>query len=143
MLKIAKINPNAVLPKYGKVGDSGFDLYSVEYSLLEPRETRLIRTGLIIELEPNTELQIRPRSGYSLKTKLRVIFGTVDQNYRGEIGIIVENTSPLHHACIYPGDKIAQGILVPVKIEEICEVPIEDIDRNTERGSKGFGSTGI
>lgn len=94
-VKIKRIHPDAVLPRYAHDGDAGFDLVAVEDVIIEPGETKLVRTGLAVELPPGYELQVRPRSGMTLKTKLRVQLGTVDSNYRGEIGVIVDNIAPL------------------------------------------------
>jgi len=90
-VKIKRLRPDAVVPKYVYDGDAGFDLVAVENVIIEPGETKLVPTGLAVELPPGYELQIRPRSGVTLKTKLRVQLGTVDAGYRGEIGVIVDN----------------------------------------------------
>lgn len=98
-VKIKKLHPDAVVPKYLTPGSAGFDLVAVEDVVLEPGETKLVKTGLALELPLGYELQIRPRSGVTLKTKLRVANspGTVDSDYRGEIGVIVDNiTNPLY-----------------------------------------------
>jgi dUTP pyrophosphatase len=94
-VKIKRLHPDAVIPRYAHEFDAGFDLVAVEDTIIEPGETKLVRTGLAMSLPPNYELQIRPRSGISLKTKLRVANapGTVDAGYRGEIGVIVDNIS--------------------------------------------------
>jgi dUTP pyrophosphatase len=92
-VKIKRLHPDAVIPRYAHEGDAGFDLVAIEDTIIEPGETKLVRTGLAISLPPNYELQIRPRSGISLRTKLRVANapGTVDAGFRGEIGVIVDN----------------------------------------------------
>jgi dUTP pyrophosphatase len=90
-VKIKRLHPDAVIPRYAHEFDAGFDLVAIEDVVIEPGETKLVRTGLAISLPPGYELQVRPRSGISLRTKLRVVLGTVDAGYRGEIGVIVDN----------------------------------------------------
>lgn len=92
-VKIKRLHPDAVIPQYAKPGDAGFDFVAVEDVIVEPGETVKVPTGLAFELPEGYELQIRPRSGITLKTKLRVQLGTVDAGYRGEIGVIVDNIS--------------------------------------------------
>lgn len=155
-----------MIPKYIHAGDSGFDLVAVEDITIEPGETVKVPTGLAFELPEGYELQIRPRSGITLKTKLRVQLGTVDAEYRGEIGVIVDNIAedPFENVVpylshidgndyrtdgeIYPnetyiirkGDRIAQGVIAPV-----AKMEFEEVDKlsDTERSNKGFGSTGV
>lgn len=166
IIKIKRLHPDAVIPKYAHAGDSGFDLVAVEDVIVMPGETALVKTGLAFEIPIGYELQVRPRSGITLKTKLRVQLGTVDAGYRGEIGVIVDNiaedpfgnvVSYLSHIDgndyrtdgeIYPnetyiirkGDKIAQGVIAPV-----TKMEFEEVDKlsDTERSNKGFGSTGV
>jgi dUTP pyrophosphatase len=92
-VKFKKLHPEAVAPTYAKPGDSGFDLVAVEDVIIEPGETVIVKTGLAFEIPPGYELQVRPRSGVSAKTKLRLSNapGTIDSGYRGEVGIIVDN----------------------------------------------------
>lgn len=92
-VKIKRLSPDAVVPRYACVGDSGFDLVSTTDVIVEPGATVLVPTGLSVELPPGYEMQIRPRSGVSLRTKLRVANapGTVDSGYRAEVGVIIDN----------------------------------------------------
>ncbi|MBX6360536.1 MAG: deoxyuridine 5'-triphosphate nucleotidohydrolase [Acidobacterium ailaaui] len=99
-VKIKRIHPDAVIPQYAKPGDAGFDLVAVEDVIVEPGETVKVPTGLAFELPEGYELQIRPRSGITLKTKLRVQLGTVDAGYRGEVGVIVDNVAQPEHSVI-------------------------------------------
>jgi dUTP pyrophosphatase len=94
-VKIKRLHPDAVIPRYAHEFDAGFDLVAIEDVIIEPGETKLVRTGLAMSLPPGYELQIRPRSGISLRTKLRIANspGTVDAGFRGEIGVIVDNIS--------------------------------------------------
>ncbi|WP_018123388.1 dUTP diphosphatase [Desulfovibrio oxyclinae] len=143
-IKIKKLHPDAVIPEYAKEGDSGFDLVAVEDATLYPGETQLVKTGIAVELPPGTELQVRPRSGLSLKTPLHIrnAPGTVDNGYRGEVGVICHclinsNSCPI---VIEKGDRIAQGVVMPVIRCEIEEV--ESLS-DTTRGADGYGSTGV
>ena len=93
---IELINEDAVIPRYARFGDAGLDLYATDEYVVLPGETILIPTGLKVALPRGYELQVRPRSGQSLKTKLRIANtpGTIDSGYRDEIGVIVENIEP-------------------------------------------------
>ena len=137
-MRIKKTHPEAVIPKYATEGSAGFDLVTVEDIVIDPGETKLVRTGLAFEVPRGHELQIRPRSGISLRTKLRVILGTVDSDYRGEIGVIVDNIGN-ESELITKGTRIAQGVVSPISVANMVEV---DELSQTERGAGGFGSTG-
>ena len=139
-VKIKKLNDNAVVPQYQTEGAAGFDFHSTEEKLIMPGETALIATGLSVELPLDVELQVRPRSGMSAKSKVRVANspGTIDSDYRGEIKIILDNTG-LTPYTINVGDRIAQGVLAPVFRAEF--VVVEELG-DTERGAGGFGSSG-
>lgn len=102
-------------------------------------------TGLAFEIPPGYELQVRPRSGMTRNTKLRVVLGTVDSGYRGEVGVLVDNTeipkaTNMQAHVIEKGTRIAQGVIVPVITAHFEEV---DELSDSERGSGGFGSTGV
>lgn len=140
-LKVVKIHKDAILPNYAHEGDAGLDVYSVEERILEPGERGLIKTGIKIELPRNTEAQMRPRSGLALKHGITLVNspGTIDEGYRGEIGVIVINHG-VDSFKVEKGMKICQMVIKPVwkvKVEEVVEVS------ETERGIGGFGSTGI
>ena len=153
-LQIKKLHPDAVIPKYQTKGASGFDLHALEDVSIEPGQTKLVKTGLSVAVQEGFELQVRPRSGVSLKTPLRVANapGTVDSDYRGEVCVIVTNTQTTFPGLsagvpvgvdlsqhIKKGDRIAQGVICPVVQAEIEEVSQLD---ETVRGANGFGSTG-
>lgn len=93
-VKVKRLHPDAVIPKYSHLYDAGFDLVAVEDVIAEPGQTVKVRTGLSLEIPRGYELQIRPRSGVSSKTKLRVSNapGTVDAGYRGEVCVLLDNT---------------------------------------------------
>jgi dUTP pyrophosphatase len=138
-------NSNNPDPEYSKVGDSGFDLRSnIKTPItLKSLERKLVPTGLKFELSPNTELQVRPRSGMALKHGISVVNtpGTVDEGYRGEVGVIVINLSKTSYI-INPGDRIAQGVIMNVIGQNISKLVKTNNLNETERGDGGFGSTG-
>lgn len=140
IIKFKKVHKLAFAPTKAHPFDSGFDLYSDENTYVNPGNTVVIRTGIQISLPSGYEAQIRPRSGVSAKTPLLVMLGTIDNGYRGELGIIVKNVGLTAHA-INVGDRIAQ--LVPVKIDEFFIEEVEDLDYNTNRSGNGFGSSGV
>lgn len=140
-VKVKKLHPDAIIPKYQTEGASGFDLHALETSVFYAGETNLVKTGLSFSIPNGYELQVRPRSGTSLKTPLRVANspGTVDADYRGEVCIIIHNTAEHDLFIVGKGDRIAQGVIVPVIQAELIEV--EELDE-TVRGEGAFGSTG-
>ncbi|MCB2306624.1 dUTP diphosphatase [Clostridium estertheticum] len=140
-VKVKKINELAILPQYAHEGDAGLDLFSVEEMIIMPGETVLVHTGIQIELPKDTEAQIRPRSGLALKNSITVLNtpGTIDEGYRGEIGIILINHSKINFR-VEKNMKIAQMVIKPVLKVSIVEV---DELNSTQRGKGGFGSTGL
>lgn len=141
LLKISKLIDSAIIPKYQHPGDSGLDLVSIEQLEILPGESKLVRTGIAIELPEDTEAQIRPRSGLALKHQITVLNtpGTIDRGYRGEIGVILIN----HGKNIFQvsqGMRIAQMVIAPV-----VRVQIQAIEQlsDTSRNASGFGSTGF
>lgn len=140
-LRVKKNHPDAIIPKYAHEGDAGMDLFSIDELDINPSECKLIKTGITIQLPKNTEAQIRPRSGLALKNQITVLNtpGTIDEGYRGEIGIILMNHGKEIFS-IKKGMKIAQMVVKPV-----LNVKIEAVESLTdsERGAGGFGSTGI
>ncbi|MGY8946294.1 MAG: dUTP diphosphatase [Flavobacteriales bacterium] len=130
------------LPNYETLFSAGMDIRAFLESpiTIKPLERMLIKTGLYIELQKGHEAQVRPRSGLSLKKGITVLNspGTIDADYRGEIGIILINLSN-ENFNILSGDRIAQ--LVVSKHERVEWELSQTIDK-TKRGIKGFGSTG-
>lgn len=139
-LLVEKINKKAIMPFKAHKNDAGMDLFSVEEIIIKPMERKLIHTGIKIQLPKNTEAQIRPRSGLALKNGITVLNtpGTIDEEYRGEIGIILINLSDTSFK-VEEGMKIAQMVVKPV-----LGLDIEEVNKLTEtsRGEGGFGSTG-
>jgi dUTP pyrophosphatase len=168
-IRIKKLHEGVPTPSYAHVGDAGFDLIAAEDVIIEPGETVKVPTGLAFEIPDGYELQVRPRSGITAKTKLRVQLGTVDAGYRGEVSVIVDNAvrdidveedffldigdnlvSALEYFgawnnfdkgsyLIRKGDRIAQAVLAPIQQATFIEV---DELSETTRGEGGFGSTG-
>jgi dUTP pyrophosphatase len=138
-------NSNNPDPKYAKEGDSGFDLRAFidEPVTLKPLERKLIPTGLKFELSPNTELQVRPRSGMALKHGISVLNtpGTVDEGYRGDVGIIAVNLSNEDYT-IEPGERIAQAVIMNVIGHRVSNLEKVETLTETERGDTGYGSSG-
>lgn len=138
-VNVKRLDQKATMLRFKKVGDSGADLASIEDVTLEPGETRKIRTGIAVELPPMIELQIRPRSSMSANGVIAQ-FGTVDCGYRGEIMCVLTNTTKDPYE-VKVGDRIAQAVLKPVPVVDFIET--DKIDTNTDRGTGGFGSTGV
>jgi dUTP pyrophosphatase len=142
-VKIKKLHPKAVIPRYMSEHAAGLDLCTVidEPVILAPGERVLLPTGLALEIPPGYEGQVRPRSGLALKQGIALVNapGTIDADYRGEVGVIVINhgRDPVTFA---PGDRIAQLIIAPVTHAQLLEA---DELSSSERSSGGFGHTGI
>ena len=134
---------NNEIPSYSTKESAGMDIRANinEQTVLKPLERSLIKTGLFIELPKGYEAQIRPRSGMALKKGITVLNtpGTIDADYRGEIGVILVNLSNEEHR-INHGDRIAQMVIAKVEQPLLHEV---NTLNDSERGSGGFGSTGF
>ena len=146
-LGFKKVHPDAKLPTYAHDGDAGMDVYAVEDVKLQDSKPTIVSTGLIAEIPKGFELQVRPRSG--LATKGVTVWnspGTVDASYRGIIGVILcyisqnKDETTVKYFDIKKGDRIAQLVFSPVTKAEIVEV--NEVS-NTDRGTGGFGSTGV
>ena len=140
-LKIKKLNEEATIPNFAHKGDAGMDLYSIEAVVIPSGESRLIKTGISIQLPKMTEAQVRPRSGLALKHSITVLNtpGTIDEGYRGEIGVILINHGKSDFT-VTKHMKIAQMVVKP--IYDISIVEVNELD-DTDRGEGGFGSTGF
>lgn len=140
--KVTKLHKDAKLPVYAnEKSDSGADVFSIDNYTLQPGERKLIKTGIAIALPDRYECQVRSKSGLALKKGLMVLNspGTVDNGYRGEIGVILYNASN-ETQLIEKGDKIAQ--LVIVQVEQTQFIEVNKLPEDTSRGESGFGSTG-
>lgn len=133
------------LPAYATKGAAGMDLRAQlgdkKNVMIFPGGRMLVPTGLAVAVPEGFEMQVRPRSGLALKSGITVLNspGTVDSDYRGEVGVILMNTTS-ESFVIMDGDRIAQAVFAPVVIaefEEVAELP------STDRGAGGFGSSGV
>lgn len=153
---------DAILPRYANPGDAGMDVYAAEEITIKPGETAIVSTGLKLAIPEGYEVQVRPRSGLSFKTPLRIPNspGTIDSGYRDELGIIINNSSDISSTdnsdvpfsldekgnkngayIIRKGDRIAQIVLQVVPKMVLTRVTsVKSI--GTDRGG-GFGSTGV
>ncbi len=142
-VKVKKLHPKAIVPVYMTEHAAGMDLCTVIDSpvTLAPGERILLPTGLAMEIPPGFEGQVRPRSGLALKKGIALVNspGTIDADYRGEIGIIIINHG-VESVEFLPGDRIAQLIIAPVAQANLVEV--DELNDST-RSSGGFGHTGI
>jgi len=138
ILKVKKLDTRAQLPTQAHSTDAGLDLYNLLRTKIAGHSQQLLRTGIVIETPKGHHLEIKERSGVSLNTALFIKAGMIDSDDRGEIKIIMANNSP-YPVTIEEGEKIAQFIIykdIEVKIEED-----ENLNIETERGEKGFGSS--
>lgn len=128
------------LPAYATEGAAGMDLLAARDMVLPPGGRALVPTGLCIALPPGWEMQVRPRSGLALKHGVTVLNapGTVDEDYRGEVGVILLNTGSEPFA-VARGERVAQAVFAPVA--RVAWEEVASLDA-TARGAGGFGSTG-
>jgi len=166
-IPIEYCHPDAKMPAYAHPSDAGMDVYALEEITINPGETKLIPLGIKVAIPLGYELQVRPKSGRCLKTKLRVANtpGTIDSGYRDEIGVIIENVDPPIRAIhtefasspsdfvpigaidfgapytIGKGEKFAQLILS--EVPKVCWIEVEHVTAIGEDRGGGFGSTGV
>ncbi len=143
ILRIQLLNNSSKIPKYATEGSAGLDLTAaIDSNILIKKNTfKLIPTGIAIEIPKNHEAQIRPRSGLAIKSGITVLNspGTIDEDYRGEISVILFNAGT-ENFIVEPAMRIAQMVVSPISKVEVEEV----ISLNsTKRNKDGFGSTGI
>ena len=159
-IKVAiEISKDEILPIYATPTDAGMDIHAYESIYIKPQETKIIPTGIRVAIPEGYEIQVRPRSGLSYNTPLRIAnsVGTIDAGFRGEIGIIMTNTSEFKENndlyilkekgnkkgtyLIRKGDRIAQ--LVLQKVPRIEWEVVKDVSKIGTNRDGGFGSTGI
>ena len=135
-----RLADEAVLPAYAHPGDAGMDLCSVQSLVIPPGGRALVPTGLAMALPSGYEAQVRPRSGLALKRGITVLNtpGTIDADYRGEVGVILINLSG-EAQTIEPGERICQMVIAKHETPEVVEV--SELSE-TERGAGGFGHSG-
>ena len=143
-MKVKVVNKSKhTLPHYSTISSAGMDLRAnIDESIsLKPLERTIVKTGIFMELPVGLEAQVRPRSGLAFKKGITVLNspGTVDADYRGEVGVILVNLSA-EEFVIEDGERIAQMVIA--KHEQADWVEVETLDE-TERGAGGFGSTGV
>lgn len=148
-IKVKKLHKDAIIPRFAHTTDTGFDLFTVEKTVIKPKEKAIVKTGLAFELPQGWGVAVRNKSGITVKgvpnggidrrSDLTVYLGTIDNSYRGEIGIMVKNETD-EDIVIPKHTKLAQGVLERVyqcEFEEVEELGV------TERGTGGYGSTGV
>ena len=139
-VKIKKLHPDAILPRYQTLGSAGADLVSVQNLDIQPGKVGVVDLGFSVSFPPNYEIQIRPRSGLAAKHAVTVVNapGTVDSDYRGPMKVpLINHGSKVFKVC--KGDRVAQMVLNEISHGDFVEVGDLDV---TERGEGGFGSTG-
>lgn len=163
-IPFVKCHPDARMPEYAHSDDSGMDVFALDNYTIHPGETKLIPTGIKMAVPNGYEIQVRPKSGRALKTKMRIANapGTVDASYRGELCVIIDNIEPPIKDITYDfddngypiitsilrgsdmtivkGEKFAQLVLMEVPKAVLFQV--ENLDE-TERAERGFGSSGL
>lgn len=142
-LKVKRLAHCKDMPRYATAGSAGMDLTAAieEPFTLQPGDRYAMPTGIVIEVPPGYEGQVRPRSGLAFKAGISLTncVGTIDSDYRGEVKVLLIN----HGKAAYtfePGERIAQLLVTPVPQIEVLEV--DELSSTEERGSGGFGSTG-
>jgi len=137
-IKIMKLHPDAIIPKYAHPGDAGMDLYSIEPVVLAPGERKSIPTGIAMEIPDGYVGLIWDKSGLSHRFGLKTLGGVIDSIFRGElqVGVINLSKEPIKFD---KGHKIAQLLIQKIEIAELDET---DEISDSSRGDKGFGSTG-
>lgn len=162
-----RLSPDATIPTKAHPTDSGFDISASADVFIDPGATVVVQTDIAVNLPAGYEAQIRPRSGVTSKTKLRIALGTIDNSYKGAIGVIVDNIyrggrnpHPFYYTVdgkahkvgdikgfhgegshlIRKGDRIAQ--IVVTRLPDVEAVEVFDVE-DSERGSRGFGSSGV
>jgi len=141
VLKVRRLRPDAVLPRFAHPDDSGMDVCACEDLVLAPGARAKVPLGLAFQPPPGTEIQLRPRSGLALRSGISMVNtpATIDEGYRGEVCAILINhgDEPFH---VEKGMRVAQIVVCPVLRPEIVESDALD---GTARGAGGFGSTGV
>ena len=140
-IKFKKLTDDALIPNYAHPEDAGMDIYSNEEKLIKAKSWELVKTGVSMELPSGFEAQVRSKSGLSLKSGLIVLNspGTIDENYRGEVGVILMNVSNSDYK-VEKHQKIAQMVIN--KVEHFKVEVVGDLS-SSNRGDGGFGSTGL
>ena len=139
MIKFKKLDDTAVIPQRKTAGAAGFDIYATSSGLVRQGYTTVIDTGIAAAIPPGYVGLIQPRSGLAFSHGVDTMAGTIDSDYRGEIKVELTTFDKFSALTVFPGDRIAQLVVVPF-IGDAEEV--DELD-DTERGTNGFGSTGV
>lgn len=142
-MNIARLSDEAIIPTTAHEGDAGFDLYSIEEVDISPGETRMVGTGLVLEIPFGYGGFILPRSGLAVKQGITIpnAPGLVDSGYRGEIKVGLHNSRENHRYVVEKGDRIAQIVFLQYGAFHFTEKKLEELQRS-ERDTGGFGSSG-
>ena len=138
-LRVQKISPKAKVPVRAHETDAGIDIYSINAETIPPGSRRVLPTGIKVAVPEGWALILKDKSGLAVNNGVHIMAGVIDSEYRGELGVVIVNLSK-ERLDIVEGQKIAQGLLVPVGLFDIQEVSSLE---NTTRGDGGFGSTGL
>lgn len=138
-LLVQKLSPDAILPKYANPGDAGLDIFANETVTLSPNEKKTIKTGIAFALPENHVGLVWDKSGLASKFNLHTFAGVIDESYRGELQIVLGNFGTQPYT-IEKGQKIAQLLVQPITYAQVEEVSALN---TTQRGTGGFGSTGL
>lgn len=137
-LKVKKLSEFAVTPKRASASAAGYDLFAAESKVIEATSNGVVKTDISIALPSGTYGRIAPRSGLAVKNFINIGAGVIDQDYRGNIGVVLFNHST-NNFIVNKGDRIAQLIIECNMTPEVIET--DNLDE-TDRGAGGFGSTG-
>ena len=143
-VKFCLINDKAHMPTRATKNSAGLDLYASEPTIIKSKSWGLVKTGITMELPEGMEAQIRSRSGLAIKKGVFVLNspGTIDADYRGEVGIILANLGN-EDFTVNVGDRVAQMVIANLAPCKLVQVESENDLTTTDRGSGGFGSTGV
>lgn len=139
MLKVKFAHTDAVLPTLGSDGAAGYDLSSVEDTVVPARGRKIVDTGIQVAFPSGHYMRIAPRSGLAAKHGIDVFAGVIDFDYRGVVKVILMNNEDVDFV-VKKGDRIAQAILEKISV---LPVVLEESLDDTNRGVQGFGSTGV
>ncbi len=141
MIKFKRLTDTAIVPKRTTEGAAGFDIYSDhELTRVHFGQVVIIRTGIAAAIPEGYVGLIKPRSGLAVRKSVDTMAGVIDSDYRGEIRVILTvHSTEMVPFKVEPGERIAQLVVVPVMLDSVEVNSLDD----TERGAKGFGSTGV
>ena len=138
-LEVKKLITDSFLPERGSIQAAGYDLRAAEDAVVPAGSMRVVRTGLAIKVPNGTYGRIAPRSGLAVKNMIGIGAGVIDADYRGEVKVVMFNHS-INDFVVKRGERIAQLVLEVILTPSVVEI-VGDLD-STERGERGFGSTG-